>query len=64
MAVSDIVFDNQPLSFVNEIEEGALNAPSDILFRNETILEVGPTYPDVDIIADAIWAHENRTLTA
>lgn len=70
MALTDIVFiEGDTQEFILEVPTGTLNAPDDILFESDSntgavILEIGPTYPDVNLIAQAIWEYENRQLTS
>lgn len=64
MAIKDIVFDNDSLLFINELDEGTLGNPSDIVTDDSAISESGVSYPDMTEIVEAIWEYGNRTLTS
>ena len=64
MALTDILFNEaETEEFILEIPLGTLNSPDDILFDAQLIFEIGPSYVDPALIAEAIWTYENRQLT-
>lgn len=69
MALTDIDFnEGETQGFIIEFALGSLNAPDDIVFESNSntgqmVYEIGPSYPDVNVLAQAIWEYENRQLT-
>lgn len=64
MALTDILFtEGETHGFIAETPSGVLNSPDDIVFDTQLVSEIGPSYVDPALIAEAIWTYENRQLT-